>query len=211
MSSGSLKDVHWLIDLLQTIEVGIVVLDADNCVRLWNGFMENHSGIAAEQAVGQDLFALFDDLPRAWLERKLSAVRLLHTRSFSVWEQRPYLFRFRNRRPITGSEPLMFQNITIKFNLRQPDIAGRYGGEEFAVILPETDLDGARIFAERMREVVEQQIIQWADVPLQITVSLGVAPLSETYHRSDHWLKAADEALYRAKGSGRNQVVVAGE
>jgi len=313
-SEMALQDIHWLMDLLQTIEVGIVVLDRENKVQVWNGFMENHSGIGASRIQGQALFTLFPDLPRAWLERKLATVRMLNTRTFSAWEQRPYLFRFRNRRPITGTEPHMYQNITffplsdshgvvesvclliydvtdmasssrqlersnaqlthlsqtdgltgllnratwesflqiefhrhhrygsnaalvmldidhfkpindtyghpvgdevirqisslIKFNLRTPDLAGRYGGEEFAVILPETDREGAECFAERIRSVVEQQTVVSGAVEIQVTLSLGVALVSADQHSADDWLVSADKALYKAKEGGRNQVVV---
>lgn len=107
------QSFHWLVDMLESVEVGLVVLDLEFRVQAWNGFMENHSGITASKIRNQVLFELFPDIPKAWLTRKVDSVALLNTRAFTSWEQRPYLFRFRNTRPITGTEDHMFQNLTI--------------------------------------------------------------------------------------------------
>ena len=103
---------HWMVDMLESIEVGLVVLDLDLRVQTWNGFMENHSGITATQIHNKVIFDVFPDIPKAWLTRKVDAVAMLNIRTFISWEQRPYLFRFRNTRPITGIEEYMFQNLT---------------------------------------------------------------------------------------------------
>lgn len=107
------QSFHWLVDMLESVEIGLVVLDLEFRVQAWNGFMENHSGITASKISNRVLFELFPDIPEAWLTRKVDAVALLNTRAFTSWEQRPYLFRFRNTRPITGTEDYMFQNLTI--------------------------------------------------------------------------------------------------
>lgn len=104
---------HWLADMLESVEVGLVVLDLDFRVQAWNGFMENHSGITASKIRDKVIFDVFPDIPQAWLARKVDAVALLNTKAFTSWEQRPYLFKFRNTRPITGTEEFMFQNLTI--------------------------------------------------------------------------------------------------
>ena len=104
---------HWLVDMLESVEVGLVVLDLNYRVEVWNGFMESHSNITSSKIQGKVLFDVFPDLPKSWLTRKVEAVALLNTRTFTSWEQRPYLFRFRNTRPITGTQPFMFQNLTI--------------------------------------------------------------------------------------------------
>lgn len=104
---------HWLVDMLESVEVGLVVLDLDFRVQAWNGFMEHHSGITGSQIQNKVLFDVFPDIPQAWLTRKVDAVAMLNTRAFTSWEQRPYLFKFRNTRPITGTEEYMFQNLTI--------------------------------------------------------------------------------------------------
>ncbi|MEC9386575.1 MAG: diguanylate cyclase, partial [Pseudomonadota bacterium] len=107
------NEFHWLMDMLESVEVGLVVLDLDFHVQAWNGFMEHHSGITARQIRDKVLFEVFPDIPEAWLTRKVDAVAMLNTRAFTSWEQRPYLFKFRNTRPITGTEEYMFQNLTI--------------------------------------------------------------------------------------------------
>ena len=108
-----IREFHWLMDMLETIEVGLVVLDTDYRIQVWNGFMENHSGRTASRVKDQNLFEAFPELPAKWLKRKVESVLLLNTRTFTSWEQRPYLFRFRNYRPITGTETFMYQNMTI--------------------------------------------------------------------------------------------------
>ncbi|MEP1213751.1 MAG: diguanylate cyclase [Marinobacter sp.] len=305
---------HWLVDMLESVEVGLVVLDLEFRVQAWNGFMEHHSGITASRIREQVLFDVFPDIPKPWLTRKVDSVAMLNTRAFTSWEQRPYLFRFRNTRPITGTEDYMFQNLTIsplsgpdgnvekiclmvydvtdvatskralekaneqlaklsmtdrltgllnrgtwenlidaeferyrryghptclvmfdidhfkpvndtyghlagdevikytakvmKDSLRQADSPGRYGGEEFGIILPETDPEGARIICERIRETIQNSTVQTTAAPIQYTVSIGIAPLTDGPENHMQWLQQADEALYAAKEGGRNQVVV---
>lgn len=108
-----LGDIHWLMEILQNIDVGLVVLDQQYNIQLWNAFMESHSSISPQKARGQNLFQLFPDIPQDWLQRKTEPVFQLRTRAFSLWEQRPYLFHFKNYRPITGRAPFMYQNISM--------------------------------------------------------------------------------------------------
>ena len=129
------NEFHWLMDMLESVEVGLVVLDLDFHVQAWNGFMEHHSGITARQIRDKVLFEVFPDIPEAWLTRKVDAVAMLNTRAFTSWEQRPYLFKFRNTRPITGTEEYMFQNLTISpTGLLHPAIDGFYIGERMLLI-----------------------------------------------------------------------------
>ena len=308
------NEFHWLMDMLESVEVGLVVLDLDFHVQAWNGFMEHHSGITASQIRDKVLFEVFPDIPEAWLTRKVDAVAMLNTRAFTSWEQRPYLFKFRNTRPITGTEEYMFQNLTIspitapngevekvclliydvtefasskraleraneqlaklsmtdrltgllnrgawenlvdaeyerfrrygqatslvmfdidhfkpvndtyghlagdevirhtaevtRNNIRQSDSAGRYGGEEFGIILPETDAESARVICERIREAIENSTVSTTAGDIRYTVSMGIAQLTETPENYMQWMQKADEALYKAKESGRNKVVV---
>ena len=308
------NEFHWLMDMLESVEVGLVVLDLDFHVQAWNGFMEHHSGITASQIRDKVLFEVFPDIPEAWLTRKVDAVAMLNTRAFTSWEQRPYLFKFRNTRPITGTEKYMFQNLTIspitapngevekvcllvydvtefasskraleraneqlaklsmtdrltgllnrgtwenlvdaeyerfrrygqatslvmfdidhfkpvndtyghlagdevirhtaevtRNNIRQSDSAGRYGGEEFGIILPETDAESARVICERIREAIEKSTVSTSAGDIQYTVSMGIAQLTEMPENYMQWMQKADEALYKAKESGRNKVVV---
>ncbi|MEG3766714.1 PAS domain-containing protein [Alteromonas sp. 14N.309.X.WAT.G.H12] len=104
---------HWMMDMLQSVDVGIVVLDKAFRVKVWNGFMECHSGLRPSQVQGKSLFTLFPHINEAWFAKKAKPVFELKTRAFMTWEQRPYLFKFYNYRPITGSEPHMYQNITL--------------------------------------------------------------------------------------------------
>jgi diguanylate cyclase (GGDEF)-like protein/PAS domain S-box-containing protein len=89
---------------------------------------------------------------------------------------------------------------------RGVDFLGRLGGEEFAIALPQTDLKGAQIVAERVRIGVEHCDIVVQDSVLHCTVSLGVAELTGCANNFDSILKASDLAMYRAKNSGRNRV-----
>ena len=93
----------------------------------------------------------------------------------------------------------------VHFRLREHDIAARYGGDEFVLVLPETPRTGAAITAERLRKAVESHPFD-LDVPT-VTLSIGVANFPEDGQDRDELIRAADTALYVAKGSGRNRVV----
>lgn len=316
--SGQLdiREFHWLLDVVQSIDVGIVVLDRQFRVLIWNGFMENHSGMRPENVREQSIFKLFPMVDEEWFRRKMETVMLLNNRAFTIWEQRPYLFPFSNYRPITGMEPLMFQNLTliplastsgsvdhvalivydvtdiavnrkqlqsanaelerlsrtdrltqllnrgyweerlqqqfllykrhkapvsmlmfdidhfkkvndtyghqtgddvirhvsdmIRKNLRETDIAGRYGGEEFGIILPNTDAAGAMNFAERLRLSVANSEVANEHHSLKYTISIGVAELNIAVRDYKSWLESSDHALYDSKHAGRNRVTLFG-
>ncbi|WP_210395189.1 GGDEF domain-containing protein [Motiliproteus sediminis] len=307
------SELHWMLDAIQRIEVGLVIIDRSYRIKVWNGFMEHHSGISPSRAHGRVLFELLPDLPRDWLQPKLDTVLTLNTSIYSTWEQRSQLFRFEPVRPITGDSKIMYQNVTLSplgsvdggcdhvcltvydvtdealgkigmeranrelailsstdrltglFNrghweqqlqrefkrfqrygadaslvmldidhfkrindgfghqagdevirtlgrtileaVRDTDVAGRYGGEEFAIILSDTSVDGAVAFCERLRVAVEQLAVEHDSRPIPFTISLGVARIEPTYGNPDIWLSHADQALYAAKESGRNRVV----
>ncbi|MDO3385697.1 diguanylate cyclase [Gilvimarinus sp. SDUM040013] len=306
-----LKDVHWLMDILQNIDVGLVVLDHNYQVSLWNQFMQNHSGKAPERVLNQSLFEVFPDLAEDWFRRKAEPAFILKSAAFTTWEQRPYLFHFPHYRPITGTARFMYQNTTIiplidtknevshiclivydvtdtamnklaqieandrlkslsrvdhltqlynrghwehcldqefkrfaryqtpcslimfdidhfkavndthghpagdevirmvsqslRQQLRDTDIGGRYGGEEFGVILTNTDSSGALEFAERLRQQVEATEVPNGSESIKVTISLGVCELSALITNYHEWLAAADTALYHCKENGRNQ------
>ena len=92
--------------------------------------------------------------------------------------------------------------------LRETDFFGRYGGEEFVMVLTDTPLEAALITAERVRKKIEQLTFLDIDPTLRVTISIGVA---EHDRKTDpaETLRRADEALYRAKGSGRNKCMAA--
>jgi diguanylate cyclase (GGDEF)-like protein len=305
-----LEQFHWLLEILHSIDVGLVVLDRNYRVRLWNAFMENHSGLRPAQVRDRNLFELFPDIPEAWFRSKAESVFLLDNRAFTIWEQRPHLFHFKSYRPVTGVAGQMFQNTTfmplaaldgsveylclivydvtdfavtkqaleaanrtlteesltdpltglynrrawdarleeefsrylrtsqptslvlldidhfktindtyghpvgdeviralagaIRETARATDIAGRYGGEEFSVILIGARGEAAVAFAERLRLRVRNLAVAVAEEALRFTVSLGIASVDETTESPAVWLEQADRALYAAKEAGRN-------
>lgn len=309
--SKSFKDVHWQMDILQNIDVGLVVMDQDYTIEVWNSFMQNHSGKTPEEVLGKSIFKVFPELSEPWFKHKAQAVYVLHNATFTTWEQRPCLFRFPHYRPITGTAEYMYQNSTIipladtkgqvdhicliiydvtdtavnklaqqqanrqlqnlsrtdhltglfnrgywelrliqefkrfdryeqpsslimldidhfkkindtyghtvgdeairgvskaiKEQVRNLDIAGRYGGEEFAIILTNTNGDGACVFAERLRSVIENMTVYAEGHEVKFTVSLGICELTESLHDHRNWIERADLALYKSKEGGRNQ------
>jgi diguanylate cyclase len=309
-----MKEWHWQMDMLQNIDVGLVVLDRNYNVQVWNSFMENHSGLSPIHVMGKNLFKLFAEVPEAWFKRKTESVFLLKNRAFTTWEQRPYLFKFKNYRPITGIAEFMYQNITliplvsvdstvnhigimiydvtdmavnklrlelvndqleslsrtdrltklynrgyweeclaqeysrykrsgqicslVMFdidhfkkvndtyghqagdvvirltadilvkNKRTTDIAGRYGGEEYVVILLDTTAQNSMIFTERLRKDIESQLVTHDGNNIKYTISLGIAELVGGMTDYKQWIVCADKALYEAKKSGRNQSIV---
>jgi two-component system cell cycle response regulator len=110
----------------------------------------------------------------------------------------------------TGDDVLREFAIRIKKSIRGIDLACRYGGEEFVVVMPETDMAVATMVAERLRRAIagEPFAIQQGARSIDVTISIGIAELGrdETAARV---LKRADQALYRAKRDGRNRVVPA--
>lgn len=93
-------------------------------------------------------------------------------------------------------------------NCRSIDTPGRFGGDEFGLVMPETDRDGARMLMERVRREVEREVFDDEDT-IRITVSIGLAEIDLTMSDPVDWIKAADDALYLAKEQGRNRVCTA--
>jgi diguanylate cyclase (GGDEF)-like protein len=311
---AELETMHWQNDILGSIEIGIVVLDREFNVHMWNEFMVNHSGYLPSQVREKNLLDVFPDIDGAWFARKVKPVFDLRTPVFIIWEQRPYLFKFVPNRPITAAQDHMFQNITvfplaslsgrvekvcllvydvtdeavskqqsieanekltqisrvdgltglfnrryydemcasefkrcrrmrtsasimmidvdhfkaindghghpagdkviqevsdiIQKSIRETDIAGRYGGEEFSVILPDTDLLSAQQVAERIRRLSSRREVNYEGETISFTVSIGICELASDMKSYSNWLERADQGLYKAKKNGRNQTVV---
>ena len=312
MAQDSVSDeLHWLMGVIHYINVGLVVIDRDYNIKLWNSFMVNRSGKRADAVMGNNLLKLFPEIPEKWFKRKIESVHTLANRAFTTWEQRPYLFKFRNYRPITGATEFMYQNITflpllgvdgqiqnvaivlydvteaamgkkklqqaneelaalsrtdrltqlnnrgyweeclsneyerfkrtgqpttlimfdidhfkkvndtfghqagdevirqtsqtLRRTIRKTDIAGRYGGEEFAVILVDTHAENAMLLAERLRKRIEALLVRYESLKIQFTISLGVAELNDSIDDYKAWLEQGDLALYHSKKHGRNQ------
>jgi diguanylate cyclase (GGDEF)-like protein len=96
----------------------------------------------------------------------------------------------------------------IKGGLREIDLVGRYGGEEFSIMLTETDCQGALLAAERIRQALETRSIRAYDEELSSTLSIGIAAFPVHGREMDTLIEKADDALYQAKQSGRNRVCV---
>ena len=101
-----------------------------------------------------------------------------------------------------GDEVLVSVASALKETIRESDLAGRYGGEEFLIILPSTDLEAAKVVAEKIRSAIDQ--LTWNQPGLHITISGGVT----TYQNDStlEFIDRADRLLYQSKHSGRNQV-----
>lgn len=92
--------------------------------------------------------------------------------------------------------------------IRETDIAGRYGGEEFTIVLPDTEVRSARIVAERIRKLAEHLPVEWEGQEIKFTVSIGLAEFHSSFGEYMNWVEKADQGLYEAKESGRNRVIV---
>ena len=96
----------------------------------------------------------------------------------------------------------------IRQHVRETDICGRYGGEEFTILLSDTPLKSAYVFAERLRKEVAGSIVTYNDISINYTVSIGIAEVDESMQSHESWVKCADEALYCSKETGRNKVTL---
>jgi diguanylate cyclase len=310
-SSFDIGEFHWLMDMLQSIDVGLVVLDQDLNIQLWNSFMTNYSGKDSAKVIGGNLFELFPEIQEKWFRNKLAPVFQLKSRTFTSWEQRSYLFRLRNYRPITGTARFMYQDVsfvpllsadgevkhiglivydvtdvavnkqalqgantqlealsrtdhltqlfnrgyweetavrefkrvirtgqpfslimfdidhfkkindnyghpagdevirqtadTLRDCIRETDVGGRYGGEEFGVLLINTEAVDAMIVAERIRSSIEALTVRHEEHAINFTVSLGIAEFTSGMESHDQLIQHADQALYQSKEGGRNQ------
>jgi diguanylate cyclase (GGDEF)-like protein len=94
-----------------------------------------------------------------------------------------------------------------RMSSRAVDVIGRYGGEEFVVLLPETNLESARLVAERLRQTIMKNPFETNAGPLEVTISIGVAESSKL-DTLKTLVERADIALYEAKHAGRNRVMI---
>ncbi|MCL1075244.1 sensor domain-containing diguanylate cyclase [Shewanella dokdonensis] len=109
---------------------------------------------------------------------------------------------------LAGDQTLKAIAATLKVHLKRPgDLVARFGGEEFAVILPNTDIDGARQLAEQLRQAIAALAVSWDGHAIALTASIGVsADVIKADSDTVQLLAQADQALYQAKNQGRNQV-----
>jgi diguanylate cyclase (GGDEF)-like protein len=109
---------------------------------------------------------------------------------------------------LIGDEVLRALAAELRQQVRESDVVGRFGGEEFTVLLPRTDAADAHGIAERLRASARRMSVAAADARIQVTVSIGVALLGQHGRDLFELLAAADVALYKAKDAGRDQVHV---
>ncbi len=110
---------------------------------------------------------------------------------------------------LVGSRALAEMGQVLRKVLRETDIVGRYGGDEFVVVLPETPLNGALVIAERMRKKVDDYEFVAQDLSIHLTISLGVASCPKHTLTAEGLIKKADAAMYRAKELSRNSIKAA--
>jgi len=107
---------------------------------------------------------------------------------------------------LTGDYVLRELARIIDTRVRRDELFARYGGEEFCLVLPETEKEGAIDYAEIVRKLVEEHKFVFDGATIPVTISIGVGAFVPDMARPHDLLRAADEALYRAKNAGRNRV-----
>ena len=184
------------------------------------------AAMAKQVSVALDRALLIKDLEK--LATTDSLTRLHIRRSFLERAQQEFERSRRYQRPLsvlmldvdhfkrindsygheTGDRVLRVLADACRAGLRQQDVIGRYGGEEFVAALPETSAVVAQDTAERLRRAVEDLAVNSPQGPVKVTISIGVATLNAGTSSISALINAADRALYEAKQNGRNRVVV---
>jgi diguanylate cyclase (GGDEF)-like protein len=109
---------------------------------------------------------------------------------------------------LAGDEYLKKVASTIIVNLREQDTASRFGGEEFLILLPDTQIDGACKLAERIRKRIEEMELMFQEYLIKTTISAGVSQFDQEDHDPENILRRVDVALYQAKSKGKNRVII---
>lgn len=94
-----------------------------------------------------------------------------------------------------------------KEKCRKQDLACRWGGEEFLILLPETSLDGGKILADKIRSDIESHEFLYERQKISMTMSFGLSVFADNFKSSEECIRQADNCLYNAKETGRNKVV----
>ncbi len=143
--------------------------------------------------------ALADEMARAQRFRRPLSICVMDADKFkSVNDQYGHL---------AGDAVLRQLGTILRNNIRKNDIAGRLGGEEFGLLLPEVDRAGGLIVAEKLRRMVEAHRFEFDRTVIPVTISIGLAEVSASEREVTDVVRRADELLYRAKHEGRNRVV----
>lgn len=106
-----------------------------------------------------------------------------------------------------GDEVLRRLAGIVRESVRATDVAGRYGGEEFGLVLVDTPAPDALVLAERLRKAMAALVIDTEAGDITVTISLGVVQITAEIAGHKHWIECADHALYQAKRGGRNRTV----
>ena len=202
-------------ELLARLRAGMRIIDLQNLVTARQ--IEVHKINARMAILNRKLqeLATTDDLTKL-NNRRCMLERLRENWTLAERHQRPMSFimldvdHFKRFNDSYGHEAgdvvLVEVAARIKSQLRNADVCGRLGGEEFAVLCPETDLEGAAQVAERIRDAIETHRLTHNGVSLSVTISAGVAQRSQQHPNCDALIAEADRALYAAKNAGRNRV-----
>jgi diguanylate cyclase (GGDEF)-like protein len=113
---------------------------------------------------------------------------------------------------LAGSKALVEASVIVRGSARETDVAARFGGDEFAVVLPDTGREGAVSVAERIRDrIAACQFLASDGLSIHLTASIGVATLPDVAASAEELLRAADVAMYRVKDAGKNGIHIAQE
>jgi diguanylate cyclase (GGDEF)-like protein len=111
---------------------------------------------------------------------------------------------------LAGSRALVEAALVIRRSARETDVVARFGGDEFALVLPDTGSEGAAAVGERIRErIAEHAFLEDAGLNIHLTLSVGVATLPDVAASAEELVRAADTAMYQVKGSGKNGIFIA--
>ncbi len=97
---------------------------------------------------------------------------------------------------------------TCNKQIRKTDLLARFGGEEFCVLFPETDISSAAFIAERIRHAISKLAFSYNNIPFSVTISIGVSELLDSNDTMENIIKRSDDSLYKAKENGRNCVIL---
>ena len=109
---------------------------------------------------------------------------------------------------VVGDEVIHHISGLIRQHVRETDVSGRYGGEEFVILLADTPAESGKVFAERLRIEIEKSVVKYNDIDLKYTVSMGIAEIDNSIETYEAWIACADSAMYLSKDAGRNKVTM---